>query len=373
MKWSWRLGRVGDIEVFVHATFALIVAFVGWSHWSHGAGLSGVVEGIAFLLAIFACVVLHEFGHAMAARRFGIKTRDITLYPIGGVARLEGMPEKPLEELWVALAGPSVNVVVAVVLFVWLVLSHTLQPLGGLTVASGPFFERLLATNIFLAGFNLIPAFPMDGGRVLRAVLAMKLEYTQATQIAASIGQGVALLFGFWGLFGNPMLLFIAFFVWIGAAQEASMVQIRSALAGIPVSRAMMTNFDTLSPADPLTKAVELILRASQQDFPVMKDNAVVGILTRSDLLVALAQRPQDTPVGEVMIKDFVVVESGEMLEQLFSRLQECGCHTVPVMQNQTLIGVVTSDNIGEFLMIQAALKGQAPRPLPPIPRETTQ
>jgi Zn-dependent protease len=367
MKWAWKLGRFAGVDVYIHATFLLIIFFVGWSHWAQGLGAAGVVQGIVFMLAIFACVVLHEYGHALAARRYGIKTRDITLFPIGGVARLERMPEKPMQELSVALAGPAVNLVIAAILFVGLTLSQPLRPLGEMTVATGPFFQRLLLTNVFLVVFNLIPAFPMDGGRVLRALLAMRLEYTRATQIAANIGQGVALLFGLGGLFGNPMLVFIALFVWIGAAQEASFVQIKSAMAGIPVSRAMLTSFAVLAPADPLSRAVELILQGSQQDFPVVSGGNVVGVLTRADLIRALAQQPTTTLVSAVMRRDFPVVDAGEMLETLFARLQERQCHTVPVTRNGALVGMVTSENIGEFLMIDAALKGRTATPAPPL------
>jgi len=367
MKWQWKLGRYADIDVYIHATFVLILAFVAWQHWALGP--SGVIEGLLFVLALFTCVVLHEYGHALTARRFGIKTRDITLYPIGGIARLERMPEKPLQELWVALAGPSVNVVIAAVLFLWLLSSQTIKPMAELTVATGPFLERLLLANVFLAAFNLIPAFPMDGGRVLRAVLAMRLEYTRATSIAAAVGQGLALLFGLAGLFGNPMLLFIAFIVWMGASQEASMVQMKSALAGIPVSRAMLTDFKVLAPSDPLSRAVELVLQGSQQDFPVVNGGGVVGLLVRTDLLEALAQKPATTEISAVMLREFPVVAEGEMLEALFTRLQECQCHTVPVLRGGSLVGLVTSDNIGEFLMVQAALQGRNPSSLASIQR----
>lgn len=365
MKWSWKIARVAGIDVYIHATFLLIIGWVALSHWSQG--LAAMISGLLFILAIFACVVLHEFGHALTARRYGIKTRDITLYPIGGVARLERMPDQPLQELWLALAGPAVNLVIAAVLFAWLTLTAVLVPIEQLTVTTGPFLERLLVVNLFLVGFNLLPAFPMDGGRVLRALLALRLEYTRATQIAAMIGQGMALLFGFAGIFGNPMLLFIALFVWIGAAQEASLVQMKSALAGIPISRAMLTEFGTLSPGDTLGRAVELILQGSQQDFPVLAEGRVVGVLTRADLLKALARQPQSTCVEVVMRRDFHTVEAGEMLETAFARLQECECHTLPVLRRAQLVGLITSENLGEFFMIQAALKERATgAPLPP-------
>jgi Zn-dependent protease/CBS domain-containing protein len=321
-----------------------------------GGTLAAVLSGIAFILALFACVVLHEFGHALAARKYGIKTRDITLLPIGGVARLERMPDNPVQDLWVALAGPAVNLAIAGALLCWLLFTASFEPLARLSVAGGSFLERLLLVNIGLVAFNLIPAFPMDGGRLLRALLAMRMEYTRATQIAAGVGQGLALVFGFLGLFTNPFLLFIALFVWIGAAQEASMAQMKSALAGIPVSRAMLTDFRTLATGDPLSRAVDLILRGSQQDFPVLDDSRVVGILTRDDLFAALQQRGQDAPVGDVMQREFQVVDPFEMLETAFGRLQAGQCRTLPVMHNGQLVGLVTLDNVGEFIMIQGAL-----------------
>jgi Zn-dependent protease/CBS domain-containing protein len=356
MKWSWKIASFSGIDVFIHATFVLIIGWVGFSYWQQTRTLSGTLEGILFTLFLFGCVVLHEFGHALTARRYGIKTRDITLYPIGGVARLERMPDKPIQELWVALAGPAVNVVIAALLFSWLIISSTLAPIAGLSLTSGPFIERLLVVNLSLVLFNLIPAFPMDGGRVLRSLLAMKLEYTRATQIAATVGQGLALLFGLVGLFSNPSLLFIALFVWIGASQEASMVQMKSALGGIPVRRAMLTNFQSLSPRDPLSRAVELILSGSQTDFPVVEGNAVVGVLTRSDILSALSRNGQAVPISDVMRRDIQTVDSNDMLEPAFIRLQTCGCHTMPVTHLGQLVGLLTTDNIGEFLMIQSAL-----------------
>jgi len=216
----------------VHATFLLILAWVALAHSS--GGLVGVVRVLLFILTLFGCVILHELGHALAARRYGIGTKDITLLPIGGVARLERMPEEPDQELVVAMARPAVNFVIAGLLSLWMTSAGGWQPLAHLNVSSGSFLERIMVVNVFLAAFNLLPAFPMDGGRVLRALLAKRMEYRRATQIAASIGPGMALLFGFAGLFLNPFLIFIALFVWIGAAQESSLVQMRSALGESP-------------------------------------------------------------------------------------------------------------------------------------------
>ncbi len=357
MKWSWNIGRYAGIDVFIHATFLLLIGFVAVSYWMRGADPAGIVEGVLFILALFVCVLLHEFGHALTARRYGIRTRDITLLPIGGIARLERMPDKPVQELWVALAGPAVNLVIAAALFAVLVAMAGLVPLSDLSVTGGPFLERLLMANLFLVGFNLLPAFPMDGGRVFRALLAMRMEYVRATSIAATVGQGMALVFGFAGLIGNPFLLFIAFFVWIGASQESSMTQMKSALAGIPVQRVMITNYQTVTPTEPLTAVVEHILRGSQVDFPVVESGKPVGVLTRGDLLIALSQKGMSATVGDVMRRDLAVAESTEMLEGVFQRLQTCECHTMPVVRQGQLVGLITMDNVTELLLIQSALK----------------
>ncbi|HVF09174.1 MAG TPA: site-2 protease family protein [Abditibacteriaceae bacterium] len=367
MGWSIKLGRVAGIPVQMHLTFLLLLVWVGMSHWQRDGTSQAVVTGIAFILALFGCVLLHELGHALMARKYGIETKDITLLPIGGVARLEKMPDEPKQELWVALAGPAVNVVIAALLFVWLQIAGGWEPLAHLSVSEGSFVERLLIVNLFLVGFNLLPAFPMDGGRVLRAVLAMKMDYGRATQTAAGIGQLMALVFGFMGLFGNPFLLFIALFVWIGAAQEASLVQVKSALADVPVARAMQTNFKVLSSADTLARVTELLLEGAQQDFPVVWGSEVIGILTRTDLMLALAQRGLETRVADVMRRDFCTANASEMLEPVFARLGQEQCRTMPVLRDGQLAGLLTLENVGEFVMIQAALRSKTPASPPQV------
>ena len=358
MKWHWKLGRFAGIDVYIHATFLLILGWVGYNYWLEYHRWSEVFVGILFILALFLCVVLHEYGHALTARRYGIRTRDITLYPIGGVARLERMPDRPIEELWVALAGPAVNLVIAAVFIAYLFLTDSLTPLSELQLARGSFIERLMVVNLYLVAFNLIPAFPMDGGRVLRALLALRLEYFHATQIAANIGQGMAFLFGFVGMFTNPFLVFIALFVWMGAAEEANMVQVRHSLGGIPIVRAMQTNFKVLSPSDTLARVVELILSGSQRDFPVVQDgNNVVGILDRDTFISALAKSGQSTLVAEVMHHNVPDIDSHNMVELALTRLQESGSKTLPVTHGGKLVGLITSENITEFLMIRSALK----------------
>ncbi|HXF85482.1 MAG TPA: site-2 protease family protein [Anaerolineales bacterium] len=358
MKWQWKLGRFAGIDVYVHVTFLLIVGWVAYSHWLMHRNWSEVLTGILFVLVLFLCVILHEYGHALTARRYGIRTRDITLYPIGGVARLERMPDNPIEELWVALMGPAVNAVIAAVLYVYLSVSESLVPLDQLTIASGSFLERVMMVNVSLVLFNLLPAFPMDGGRVLRALLALRMDYVRATQIAATIGQGMAFLFGFIGLFSNPFLLFIAFFVYIGASQEASLVMMKNSISGIPVARAMLTDFRTLSPSDTLARVVGLILAGSQHDFPVVDAmGRVAGVLERDVFMRALAQHGQSASVMDFIRQDLPEVDSHDMLELALMRLQEVGAKTLPVTHAGQLVGLITAENITEYLMIRSALK----------------
>ena len=360
MRWSWRLGKIFGIDLFVHFTFLLLLGYVALTHYVARQSVMDAANGLLFILSLFGIVVLHELGHALAARRYGIKTRDITLLPIGGVARLERMPEDPKQELVVALAGPAVNVVLAIALFVGLTLAHEMVAIGDTVRVGGSFLNQLLWVNVSLALFNLIPAFPMDGGRVLRALLAMRFNYVRATQVAATIGQGVAMLFGFVGLVSqNPFLIFIALFVWMGAAQEASVAQMRSAMDGIPVMNAMITNFRTVSVNETLRTALEYVLAGFHQDFPVVDGDRLVGVLTRNDLMVAIQRRGPDTPVSEIMRRDFATADPKDMLPTAFAKLQEKSCHSLPVVENGRLLGLLTTENLAEVLMIQEAMSAE--------------
>ncbi len=359
MGWSLKLGKWFGIEVKLHVTFLLLIGFLIVSGLAVGRSPGFVVANVGFLLALFVCVVLHEFGHALAARRYGIQTKDITLLPIGGVARLERMPDDPRQELVVALAGPLVNVIIALALL----------PL--VAVSDFTFIERLFSTNLLLVGFNLIPAFPMDGGRVLRAGLAMKMNYTRATRAAATIGQVFALLFGIVGLLTNPFLLFIAIFVWFAAASEASVAQTRSQLAGVPVERAMTTQFETLSPLNSLSYGAQLVLAGSQPAFPVVDQGRVVGVVTRGDLLTALKERGPSSPVSQAMRRDSVTVEAGEMLWSAAERLQSEGAPACVVLRDGALAGLLTLKNLQDFMMIQTAVDKNMTGGKMDVPRTT--
>ena len=360
MRWSWKIGRLAGINVYLHATFLLMIIFILFIYWMEGHSALLALRGVAFALVMFACIVLHELGHALTARKYGIRTRDIILLPIGGVARLERMPEEPRQELLVALAGPAVNVVIAAAVSVLLAAAGsppTLKQLGNLRWVGGHFLTEVVTMNVWLALFNLLPAFPMDGGRVLRALLATRLEYTQATQIAAQVGQGMAFLFGLVGLFLNPFLLFIALFVWMGASEEAAMVQMRTSLGGVPVQRVLLTDFRTLTADDTLASAVDHVLAGWQQDFPVVFGDHVLGILTREDLIRAVAQQGAAAPVREAMRRDVESVDSHDMLEPAMATLRKCNCRSIPVLHKGRLVGMLTADNVGEFIMIQSALR----------------
>jgi Zn-dependent protease/predicted transcriptional regulator len=360
MRWSWRIGSLAGTELRVHITFVILLIWVMGSYWILGKTTAAMLSGLTFILALFACVLLHEFGHALAARGYGIATRYIILLPIGGLARLERFPDKPRQELWVALAGPLVNVFIAAGLFLWLSVFDIWLPLNQLRVPTGPFLERLLVANLWLVLFNLIPAFPMDGGRVLRALLASRMGYVKATRIAAIVGQSLAVIFVVIGIFGNPILVFIGLFVWIGAAQEAGATELKGAVSGTPVRAAMLTEFHRLQCNDTLAAAIRLTLHGSQQDFPVIEKGSVIGILTRADLLAGLTQHGSDYPVRAVMHRAFLTAEHGDMLDSVIERLRNCECHTVPVVRDGWLIGLLTPENLSDYLLIHTALRDRS-------------
>lgn len=361
MKWSWRLGRIAGIDIEVHATFAFLLLWIAIAAYQQEPTTRAVAGAIAFILAVFASVVAHEYGHALTARRFGVRTRNITLLPIGGVASLERMPSKPSQEFLIALAGPAVTVAIVAVLWVILRLSGTDMSAQALAEERSPFLSRLMWVNVILAVFNLLPAFPMDGGRVLRAGLAMRFDYVRATAIAATVGRVFAVLFGFLGLYTNPFLVLIALFVWIGATGEAWSVQLRSALRGLPVERVMIRDLRRLGPEEPLSRAVEHLLAGFQQDFPVVDGGTVVGIVTRTSLVRALAEHGTAAPVRVAMQQDFLVADPWEPLEEAFARLQAQGskCQTMPVVRGGDLLGVLTLENVGEFFMVHGAVVGK--------------
>jgi stage IV sporulation protein FB len=362
MTWSFPIGSVGGTAIRVHVTFLLLLLWIAITYYIQG-GTQAAIQGVTFVVLVFLCIVLHEFGHVLAARRYGVQTPDITLLPIGGVARLARIPEKPGQELVIALAGPAVNVVIAALLYALLGTLPTLAD-ADLGNPGVNMLARLASINVFLFLFNLIPAFPMDGGRVLRALLAYRMGYAQATQVAASIGQGVAFVFGLLGLFGNPMLLFIALFVYLAAAAEAHSVQIRQVALGMLAADAAITRFEALSPLSRLSDAVQALARTTQHDFPVV-DGAgrLRGVLTRDAMIRALTDHGPDVLVTEIMTSDIPVVQPRQSLEDAIRLLQEKGAAVVGVVDPVgRLVGLITPENIGGIMMMHAA------RPRRPVP-----
>lgn len=356
MKWSLKLGTYAGIGVYLHWTFALLIGWIFLSHLGAGNSVGQALAGVGFVLALFACVVLHEFGHALTAKRYGVKTRDITLLPIGGVARLERIPENPMQEFWVAVAGPAVNVVIAAILFAVLMVLNQASDVFRVKWFHSQFLAQLMLVNLYIVGFNLLPAFPMDGGRVLRALLATKMGRRRATAIAANIGQAMAILFGIVGFFYNPFLIFIGIFVFLGAQAEAAHVEAQSALKGLLVRDAMMSRFRTLSAEDSLAKAVEELLAGSQQDFPVVENGRVSGILRRNDLVRALAEGRGEASVGDAMCRDCPTVKATDDLAPTIESMRQRQCATAPVMTDGQITGLLTLENISEVLMVNAAL-----------------
>lgn len=355
MRWSIKIARVAGIDVRLHLTFLLFLAWIGFSYYQRG-GAPAATQGVIFILAIFGCVLLHEFGHALAARYFGIRTPDITLLPIGGVARLQRMPDKPAQELIVAIAGPLVNAVLAAILVFALGQSMSFDHLQQLNQPGVAMLAKLVPINITLLLFNLIPAFPMDGGRMLRAILAMRLPYSRATQIAASIGQALAFVFGFLGLLYNPMLIFIAFFIFLGAQQEAATAHMKDISIGVPVSEAMMTHLVRLPPDAKLDAAVEALLRTAQHEFPIVDQNErVLGVLTRDDMISALKRFGPEAPVADFMRRDLPIVSAYDPFEQAFRQMQDCACPALPVVDSTgRFAGLITPENVGEMLLVRS-------------------
>jgi stage IV sporulation protein FB len=356
MRWSYRIGRLAGTEIKVHVTFLLLVGLWAIQGYDEG-GAAGALAGTLALLALFACILLHEFGHILMARRYGVRTPDVILLPIGGVARLERIPDVPRQELLIALAGPAVTLAIIVVLYFLLRLTGSEVRLGELSPES-PFLAQLLTVNLYLLLFNLIPAFPMDGGRVLRALLASRLGLVRGTRIAASLGQMLAMAGGLYGIVGKePFLILIAFFVFLGANAEASAVETRAVGQGLQVQQMMVTDFRTIPVHATLSQAVELLLSGEQREFPVVDNlGRTEGILTRDNLIRGLSQRGADSIVGQAMTADVPVVQSNLGFMEAVERLRSSRLPALPVVDAAgALVGLLTQDNITDLLLVRRA------------------
>ncbi|HEU4681324.1 MAG TPA: site-2 protease family protein, partial [Gemmatimonadales bacterium] len=301
MKWVYTIGRIAGTDIKVHVTFIL---FLGW--WAllgyQAGGSAAAVAAALLLLTLFACILLHEFGHILMARRFGVRTPDVILLPIGGVARLERIPDEPKQELLIALAGPAVTAALALIFYLLVRLTGGDAGVDELNPVA-PLLTQLFVANVWLLLFNLIPAFPMDGGRVLRALLASRMGLARGTRVAATLGQVLAVAGGLFGLTAaQPLLVLVAFFVFLGASAEAAAVEARVAGEGINVGQMMVTNFRSLPIHATLGDAVDLLLSGEQREFPVVDNlGRTEGILTRDNLIRGLSQQGPGSTVAQVM------------------------------------------------------------------------
>jgi Zn-dependent protease/predicted transcriptional regulator len=358
MQWSYRIGKIAGTEIKVHITFVLLLVWIAFSEYKVG-GWSGALDTTGFFLALFACILLHEFGHITAARRFGVRTPDVILLPIGGVARLERMPQEPRQELVIALAGPAVTLGIVVVLYSVAAVTRTpvSPPTDNLALAHLPLLAQLMWANLMLLLFNLVPAFPMDGGRVLRALLATRIGIVRATRVAAGIGQALAVVLGIMGLFGNVFLVLIAVFVFAGAAGEAQAVEARAAGRGITVEQMMVTRFESIPVHARLQRAVDLLLQGEQREFPVVDNSGrVEGLLTRENLIKGLSQRGPDSTVAEAMTPGVPAVDPTTPFEAALEQLRATGLPALPVVSPAGgLVGLLTMDNISDLLLVRRA------------------
>ena len=354
-------GSVGTVKVFgvpvrLHFTFVLLLIFLVFI--GIGDRQSGAMTAI-YIVALFGSVLLHEIGHTLVARSFGIRTIEIVMYPIGGVSRPERQPAAR-QELWIALAGPMVNLLVALLLLGWVAAHQGFQAVRELAQPTDAnLAERIALGNLILCIFNLLPAYPMDGGRILRSFLALSRSEEEATRIAAGAGQGLAILMGMAGLlWGNFMLMFVALFVYLGAFQEGAAARSRILTAGYPVSAAMITEFHTLPHGATVRDAGELLLKTSQHDFPVVHGDAVIGVLTRAALVRAMMSQGPDAYIAGVMEREFVRLSPEMSLAEALPKLSGAGGCAVVMDANDALTGMLTTEHLSEFVLLrQAGLK----------------
>ena len=353
MNYKLYIGRVSGIKLFVHWTFFLLIGWIIYSDISSGLQLENILWSIGFVISIFGCVTLHELGHSLTAQRYHIRTRDITLLPIGGVASLESIPEKPKEELAVALAGPAVNVIIALILLPIIYWIQSPSSLQLANISSSNFLGSLLSVNVSLALFNMIPAFPMDGGRVLRALLAFKLDRAKATQIAARIGQVIAIIFMIVGFYGNTFLIFIGFFIFMGAQSELKYAQSYSALSGASIREAMPRDFPTIGADITIREAAEQLIGGQHKNFVVIHNTLPVGTLSSAEISKTLGEQGEAALVEQAMDKNILYLDSSLSLEQALKEFQLNKKSVAMITEQGVIIGAIDLNQIAQFLMVR--------------------
>lgn len=359
MRANLNLGSISGIKIKIHWTFFLLIAWIVFDELKRGGNAESILFNIAFVLAVFLCVVLHELGHALTAKRFGIKTEKITLLPIGGMASFDKIPESPKQELLIVIAGPLVNVAIAILLYLLIPVEELFNQ--SFTDAYGIFasfsFQNFLfflfIVNVGLALFNMIPAFPMDGGRLLRALLALKMDRAKATQIAASIGQFIAVVFLLIGLLYNPFLIFIALFIFLGAYGENQMVQQLASLKGHAVEEAMLLDITTFSPKDSIDLVVNKIISGTEINFIIVEDGMVKGILIHKAII---ENSNKNVLVQDVMDTKFKTVKNTDDLKSIYHLIYSKKQAIIPVENEGRLIGAIDAINLNEYILLQSKL-----------------
>jgi Zn-dependent protease/CBS domain-containing protein len=368
MGGSFKIGRAFGIDIKVHWSFFLLIAFFAFVGYQESRSPVATLVTIAVVVALFFCVLLHEFGHSLVAQRLGLEIPDITLLPIGGLARLKTLPEKPADEVKIAIAGPLVNVVLApIFLGVAALLGADLLAPANLLSGTGSFGEVLVYVgymNVALAVFNLIPAFPMDGGRVLRGLLATRTGPVRATDISSAVGQFFAIAFILIGITsGQIFLALIGIFILFGANGEAQMVRQREMMRGLNVSDVMGTKprTETVTPYHNFGQVLDSVLHGYQEDFPVVnEDGKLVGIVTRKEILSAAHSPDRYASVRDLMNSNVPTISpDADLFTEGYRILQESGLRALPVTKDGELVGMLTVDDVGQASLLRDLRKQQ--------------
>lgn len=351
-RWSWSVGHIAGIPVRIHVTMLLLLAWLAIGYSLQGLGPSATLIGIVLIAMVFVIVLVHELGHALMARRFGVATRDILLLPIGGIASLERIPERPAHELAISVIGPAINIVLAGLLWGLVALAGwDLTPGKGVSLAE-LFVVQLLWINVVLAAFNLLPAFPLDGGRALRALLSMRMTRERATRIAGGLGKLLAVVLAMVGLASNPWLVLIALVVWVGARQELEITRLRTALAGLPASAAMQRRIDTVELDEPLETAATILVGGGSTAIPVVEHGATVGVLTTSDVASGIAAAGADAPISSAPRHPAVMVPPTEPLDRVLDLLQSSPEAIAVVVDRGALVGILTPEQLASYVAL---------------------
>ncbi|MFP4289247.1 MAG: site-2 protease family protein [Bacteroidales bacterium] len=356
-KYSLHLGRPFGIKVSVHWTFSLLIAWIVFVSVRQGLNTEQILMHIGFILTLFVCVVLHEFGHSLVAMKFGGEVKSITLLPIGGMANITKMPEKPKHEFLVSLSGPMVNIVIAAILWGYLAGYQNInfQEIDYQYITRSNFWVMLLAANLFIVAFNLIPAFPMDGGRLFRSALSVWMSRIKATRVAKNIGQVFAVLFIIAGLFGNPFLIIIGFVVYLGARGEYETIKYETILSDYKVRDVLISKYEELQPGNTLGEAAEKLQHIPSRGFVVKENGEFRGILTQHDLIKGLSDLGKEGKIETLVSNDGEKIKADMNIFDAFKTMHQKKMDMAPVWENNKFAGILDKENLNEFFLIKKA------------------